>query len=293
MPIEYVGKKAAPQLTDIWLDAFSDDSPESIIEFFNFALSSETCAVWVEDGRPVSMVFVLPSVLKTAANTDTLNLRYVYAAATLTPYRGRGLFRQLLEQGHKGLESKGVDACFLHPASPALFKYYERLGYQTYFHTNETTQSVQDFLHGVCKTDECRGFRFDIDGVGAAARRNLVLSGHPAWVEWPDKLVSYAVKLAVSAGGAVVLGDGCWALCEPYQNTLFIREWVCRPEFENALKCAVSSKFKFDSVTIRKPVLQAGDTEKEFGMVYPLTKKAQRLFAKTKNCAPYMGLAFD
>lgn len=293
MPIEYVGKNAAPQLINIWLDAFSGDSRESIIDFFDFALNPETCAVWVEDGRPVSMVFTLPAVLKTATGTNALNLRYVYAAATLSPYRGRGLFSRLLEQVHKGLESNGVDACFLHPASPGLFKYYERLGYQTYFYTNETTQSAQDFLHGACNTNECPGLKFDIDGVGAAARRNLILSGHPAWVEWPDKLVNYSVKLAVSTGGAAVTGDGFWALCEPYQNTLFIKEWLCRPELENALKCAVSSMFKFDYLTVRQPVLQAGDTKKEFGMVCLLTKKAERLFAKTKNYAPYMGLAFD
>ena len=104
MPFEYAGFEMAYDLMRIWSDAFPQDNADDIRK---------------EDGHPVSMAFTLPAVLE--LKSGSLNLCYIYAAATLTEYRGQGLFARLLGNVQEQLANNGVDACFLRPASPRLF----------------------------------------------------------------------------------------------------------------------------------------------------------------------------
>lgn len=290
MPLEFVGMDASPHIIEIWADAFPDDSRGDIEDFLALALNDRSCAVWVHDGRPVSMAFFLPALLKTERG-DTLNLRYVYAAATLTPYRGRGLFGKLLTQAHEKLRGDGVDACFLHPASPGLFDYYKRFGYYTRFYVNEKSFTVKELS---CR-QHINKHDIKLNAVGGyAAGRNAFLREYPAWVRWPEELAGYAARLALNAGGAVLSDGGCVALCEPRKNELFIREWLCRAEDGDALISALASRLGFETVTLRQPVMRSRhDDSREFGMICPLNDRAADILKEIADFPAYMGLAFD
>jgi predicted acetyltransferase len=146
MPFEYAGFEMAYDLMRIWSDAFPQDNADDIRKFITLALKTYNCAVWKEDGHPVSMAFTLPAVLE--LKSGSLNLCYIYAAATLTEYRGQGLFARLLGNVQEQLANNGVDACFLRPASPRLFDYYGRLGYKPFFYFISENLSSDNFPLG-------------------------------------------------------------------------------------------------------------------------------------------------
>lgn len=287
MPLEFASMDMAPSLKGIWLDAFPQDSAGDVDFFFARMLRPDRCAVWLEDGRPVSMTFLLPAELITA-DGGRYSLRYVYAASTLTEYRGRGLFGSLLTGVRELLRDRGVDALFLRPALPGLFTYYSRFGFKPYFYN--VTENIA--------AEERNGSRRESPGNAgmhekAAEGRNSLLKGYPAWVKWPDELVSYAAIQAEKYGGAVISADGGWCLCEPADGGLFAREWLCREDARERLITAVADRFPASSITLRRPARPGEALEEAFGMVCPLTEDAADRIDGYRNAFPYMGLAFD
>lgn len=294
MPLEYADKDMAPDLMKIWMEAFPEDSAEDVELFFSYALKYKSCAVWVEDGHAVSMTFLLPAVLE-LKSAGSLNMRYIYAASTLTKYRGRGIFGRLLKEVHELLGNDGVDACFLRPAQPGLFDYYARFGYKQFFYIIKEKIFHDEFvLPNKTVITNNSGRLSSVKTDGKAADRNLMLSGHPAWVRWSDEMVSYAAVNASRSGGMVLNVSGGWAVCEPINDKLFIREWLCCPESEAELRCAVAENYPVSEILRRRPVYPDDKMPNEpFGMIYPLTNIAAQKIKFIKNAVPYMGLAFD
>ena len=81
------------------------------------------CRYIEENGKIVSMLFALPCELKT--KTETKSVIYIYAAATLQEYRGRGYMARLIEQ----LNGEGK-ALFLRPATEGLISFYKKFGFK-------------------------------------------------------------------------------------------------------------------------------------------------------------------
>ncbi|MDD3832466.1 MAG: GNAT family N-acetyltransferase [Oscillospiraceae bacterium] len=292
MPLVFAGMDMAPSLRKIWLDAFPEDGPEDVDFFFSHALNSESCAAWVQDGQLVSMVFLLPGELA-FSNGRKLDLKYIYAAATLTEFRGRGIFGNLLTGVHELMRGRGVDACFLRPAQPSLFNYYPRFGYKPYFYN--TTQSIET------------GRNFEVSGGGRdisldasaespqkiADLRNRLLKDHPVWVKWPEGLLDLAVLQAQRFGGTAIPHEKGFAICEKDGDKVWIREWLCRPGYEAALGRAVAERFKVSGFELRRPARPEDINSHVFGMIKPLNNGADNLIDEYKDRLPYMGPAFD
>ena len=109
------------QCRALYREAFGEDDIE-----FETALF-ENCfkyCKWIEEnGRIVSMLFLLPTVFK--AEQQSIKGAYIYAAATLKEYRGNGYMSRLIE------EIKGDFPLFLRPANDNLINFYENLGFKT------------------------------------------------------------------------------------------------------------------------------------------------------------------
>ncbi|HHV50457.1 MAG TPA: GNAT family N-acetyltransferase [Clostridiales bacterium] len=270
----------------IWQDAFPEDRPEDARRFLSKFLSPDKCAVWLEGGKPVSMTFMLPAKL-VVNGQPCLNLIYIYAAATLSAYRGRGIFGRLLTQVHEYLKASNIDATFLHPAEDGLYGYYKRFGYQEYFKVCTETVAA-DRLQGMAYEKPEKIYKYSPE------TRNGLLESFPVWVEWPEELVFLAAENALQAGGEVVTIPGGEAVCEPFEGRVFIREWLCRPEYEDMLLNAVNSRFPGREILLRRPVKPDEECKGEkFGMICPLNLKAGDIVRDTANYSPYMGFAFD
>ena len=81
-------------LTDLWLACFPGDTVETVQAVFDRVVLETDALVIERDGIPVSMVFLLAQQYRTDAGQYPV--QYIYAAATLPAYRGRGLCRTCL-----------------------------------------------------------------------------------------------------------------------------------------------------------------------------------------------------
>ncbi len=115
------------QALSLYQTAFPDD-PQDFAEDFINRFFENSCRYILKDGKLVSMLFLLDATLD--ANGTSAPAAYLYAAATLPEYRGRGLMAELIEKAKA--EMVGNGKCLItKPAEPSLFNYYERFGFKT------------------------------------------------------------------------------------------------------------------------------------------------------------------
>ncbi len=156
-----------PGFLPIWREAFGD-SDASIEAFFAHFPGCISYAA-EEDGKIVSMVHALPQLL----SPDTL-AAYIYAVATDSAYRGRGLCAGLMAFAEEDLRRRGVQCTVLRPGEPSLFGFYEKMGYAADFTRNRSA-----FPGGTPISREDY----------AALRESLISVPH---LIYDDRLLSYA-----------------------------------------------------------------------------------------------------
>lgn len=264
--IDYRFAKAedCPFLRAIWHEAFPSDTEEDIDGFLARVELSRECLVATADGKPISMVFMLPAVLKWEASR--LPLQYIYAASTLKAHRGQGVFGELLNQALSIARKQGCAASFLRPAEPSLCDYYARFGYRPFFYS--------DTVCGEARPQELAIRQISVDEYTGVRNSHLPTVA----VEWESRFVAY------TAGNAVALGEQSCALCEPRGEVLFVRELLCE-ETDIRRHCeALAAWFGCERYECR---VSAASGE-VFGMILPFTDIKIETAHK-----PFMGLALD
>lgn len=237
-------------VTAIWRASFPQDSEETIAAFLatvplKYAFLAE------QDGRAVAMVYGLPAAV------EGKPLQYIYAAATLPEYRGRGVFGELLRYALETARSEGCVGSFLRPAEPSLQGYYERFGYRPWTYCER--------VHGGCG----RVVPIAAQSPKAYAVQRQRWLPHGA-VEWPSFLVEYAAQ-----SGAYATPEA-WALCETVGSTLLVKEWL--GEGEPSSLCGALRLAEYEWV---RPAA-AGEV---YTMLLP--------FTNDKLPPPYIGPVFD
>ena len=119
-------------LRELWKEAFFD-TDDFLDGFFENVFSFERCRCIVEDGR------VIAALCWFDCECEKRKVAYLYAIATLTECRGRGLCSALMSDTHEHLKSCGYSLAMLVPASKELFSFYERLGYLACTSVSETS----------------------------------------------------------------------------------------------------------------------------------------------------------
>ena len=106
---------------EIYREAFGSDG-----EFENrlFTCCFKYCRTFSIGGKTASMLFALPCNIHSDA--APVSAYYIFAAATKKEFRGNGYMSRLI----RSLEADRL--LFLKPASPSLFGFYERLGFQPF-----------------------------------------------------------------------------------------------------------------------------------------------------------------
>lgn len=293
MEIAYAEKRDRSAVGEIWLACFPDDSPETVDFFLDRLWNPGWCLVGRVQGRAVSMAFLLPAELVT--EEGMLPLRYVFAAATLPVFQGRGYFGALLRRAHELVKADGVQATFLRPAEPGLAVYYERFGYRPYFTCVDETV---DLPHPPALNRPCAD---RVREETAVRCRDAALEGRNAWVRWPAPVVE------LSAYGAGWLTDGGYAAggpaetavlgeCSPAgekQPGLFFREWIAKVGGEQAMLAAAARRYPQARSLRRRRPAREGEVPPPFGWLCPLSERAETLFCTADQDKPYMGPALD
>ncbi len=118
--------KYIPSLVDLWNKVFGD-SEEYISLFFDKAYYDSECFAEITDGKIVSAFYLLKCTIKYEGKEYCG--RYLYAAATLPEYRGKGIMSKLIKEAIIYGKSHNLDFIALVPADNGLYDYYGRFGF--------------------------------------------------------------------------------------------------------------------------------------------------------------------
>lgn len=182
-------KKRKEDIIALWNEAFGDS--REYIEFFLCECPDIVCLGNTEDGRLVSMLFLLNGSIA------QYRCKYLYAACTLKQFKGRGLMGELIEYAKKYCVEVGFDFIFLVPGEEKLYSYYEKFGFEPKF---------QKGVYSFCSDGS--GFPFEeIDDIKLIAqKRNELLSGYDCFC-FDIKTTQYTVKEFLRGGGKVYFAD--------------------------------------------------------------------------------------
>ena len=121
--ITFADESMLPLLTRIWQDSFGD-SEEYIDMFLKDNFTRIKTIVWEEQGKPVSAAYFLTMTYVKPHTTERQACLYLYAAATLPAYRGKGYFGEIL----KFVKEHFTEPVLLVPGEPSLAGYYQKNG---------------------------------------------------------------------------------------------------------------------------------------------------------------------
>lgn len=139
--IKFADKSMLPHLITLWQKSFGD-SVEYIQMFLDWNFERIKTIVYVTDeetARPVSVAYLLPIryIEKGQANTPCW---YLYAAATLPEYRGRGYFAEILQFADENMSEPVI----LVPGEKSLISYYEKQGLHMWLSERKKEVTVPD-----------------------------------------------------------------------------------------------------------------------------------------------------
>ncbi len=115
-------------LVDLWHACFPSDTEAYAMRFMSHLPHNTVALVGEVKQQAVTMLLLLPAYAK--FRKENYPVRYLYAGCTHPMARGRGYYRQLMVAAEQNVRILGETAIYLHPASDALVKTYQRLGYK-------------------------------------------------------------------------------------------------------------------------------------------------------------------
>lgn len=217
------------QLKKIWKECFHDED-YYINFFFNEYFNEKTTLVYLCDGKPVSMLTLMPAKLH--EKTGERNVYYVYAVATLPEARGKGYSSKLLNYINEITE----DSTFLQPATKDLENFYERNGY-----SEAIVRKISNLTSEQLKLEE-KQMKLKVATISSKQRefkirelserestlykkirdKNLSDVGY---IEWDESVLAYAMKENDYTGGKTLLVDDSYVvMVREYEGVLHIRE---------------------------------------------------------------------
>lgn len=269
MVLRHADESDFPALKHLWRTCFGDEDAY-IDQFFSDLFQPCHSFVAQVDGEVRSMIFSIPSLLRTPFGE--LNCHYLYSLATAPACRGQGLGRQVLDFAHAELARQGVDMVALKPGDEGLFAYYANAGYETTFFCRELTAE--------------KGNPISVEVVSPQRYGHLrePLLVHVPHLEHSPALLNHAAKcltyFELRFHGAV-----CCAAAEADGDGWFVKELLTPPGLESQALAGLSCHLAQERLSARCP---AGDgPARPFGMTFWCARRH-------KTCSPaYLGLALD
>lgn len=122
-----------PMIRKLMSDTFGDNLSFTKL-FFRF-FYRDNVLLYEIDGKIVSMAFLLPATMK--IDQKELAMTYLYACATDTQYRKRGLMNRILDKAFHDAVARNEAGTFLLPANEPLYHFYETAGFETFFYCKQ------------------------------------------------------------------------------------------------------------------------------------------------------------
>lgn len=282
--IQKATKDMLSQLIALWSECFGDSEEYSSFFFQNKMIGTEVFEneyVYIVDGKVVSMLSILPAAL--IEEKKTRPFWYIYAVATKKEYRKNGyagkLLGFILEKAVKENTAVG-----LVPANDALFKYYRKFGFETYFY-HRILQFERNRIQEKKKREmstkpiahqdyaKLRNRRYQAEGV----------------VVWDEDSVAYALKENKSLNGDAyeILYEGktYFAVFCKSGEELLVRETDVPECLLQTVFCRIAEKEQCSKIrVIYFPNISNQEKNEEHGMIFNENSDAK---------IGYLGLALD
>ena len=157
--------KYIPSLVNLWNKVFGDER-EYIDLFFKEAYFDSECFAEIIDDEVVSALYLLKCIIK--YDGKIYRGRYLYAAATLPEYRGKGLMSKLIKEAQDYVNSENLDFIALVPANDGLYGYYSAFDfieamYKYRFKIEKDTATMRAYRE-ISDGEEFSKIRNSIDG---------------------------------------------------------------------------------------------------------------------------------
>ncbi|MDR1564505.1 MAG: GNAT family N-acetyltransferase [Oscillospiraceae bacterium] len=293
-----------PQLEELWQIAFND-TPGNIRFFFENRYNPNNCAVYTDKmGNVAAALHMLPASI--TEDSEILPVQYIYAAATLPQYQGKGVMTSLLVYAERIARARGQEYSILVPAEKPLFKFYENRGYKTCFGYRRVNMTRHE-LNTIIKTNSGKAaasqvYYNTLQSEHLFNLRRDVLTEHEGYINWDAPAVRYACDYHRLQRGSVITAtngyEAGYALCFDHGETLEISEYISHAEFSVHLIKALLELTDAQYFKIRMPAMDTiffkyGELV-PYGMLKDTTDSNPiNLISLSGLHTPYLGLALE
>lgn len=290
--IRFAEEAMRGQIKALWQECFGDSNAYVDMYLAGHDVSRHTM-VFMDGDHPVSMLSLLPMTVVTRAGI--MPARYIYAVATKSSYRGRGISTKMLEAAHKYMKSAGVKLSVLVPSSAALYRFYGARGFDTEFYAGRA----------IVERDAVAPFKGSFAITEATEQeftrvRERAFAGRTMFVRWDGDALGYRLtETAFNGGETLLLSTGeaqAVAVCRNDAGTVRVKELaLAGMPMETALSI-LREKYNADEYHLTLPM--------DIDCVYPLECAASaaacwydadarsRVF-EMGGGAPYISLVLD
>lgn len=274
-----------PQLKQMCMLCFDEDE-EEVDLMFNGYISSDICYCAIEKDIVAAALYLVPCTM--AAKEGLIKGHYLYAAATLPQFRGKGIMHALIKYALEEAKKQGDVFSALLPANGSLYDFYKEQGYNEFFAAQNFNIKYADIKEIEYDKKDVTNCSFDNIG---QLRFNICIDKFGT-VLWERKIMDFAVKGAnLSKGGVLHCSKGYIIWFRDSKNTVFTMEFMCQSDDFEFMLNILKDNIPAESYNLRLPCwLAKGKKAERFGMVRFLCDHNENMLPYVQ---PYLGLTFD
>ena len=279
--------------------------------FFENKFKLDNCITCLKDGKLTSALHMFYNNI-IFKNSKKCKAYYLYGAATFPEYRNQGLMTKTINFANKLALKKDCKYSILLPENDNLVRFYEKIGYQSFFKTSflkfnfETLKNISDF-ENLYNTVEFGRFEEKIEKFNyfnfEKIREKFYNSLYDVF--WDANSIKFAILENDFCTGKVISRENSYAICNYQQqkNTVEILELALNDAKNtnelkflicNILKLMPAKNYIFRVPVGRLELLEKSCDDKKiknFGMIKSLT--CEKVDLPKLEKAPYLGLTLD
>lgn len=280
-----------PELSRVWQACFQE--PARPAEFFlNNYFSPRDCLVYRVGETVAAAVYLLPA--RIVSSQGPVRAHYIYAAATLPRFRGRGYMASLLACAAMEGARRGDRYSVVLPADDGLYGLYEKSGYVPFFRVRNLSVSA-DRLAGLAREGGPGNMLPDFRRL--ALLRDSLAGKTFGSVLWSERMLWFAAGMGAVYGDRLICsrtGDAfAYALCRPLPDGCVVLETMAGEGAFPWLAAALLREVPAGEYRFRLPAegLFPGEGElARFGMIKPVGGAGSE---EIRSDTPYLGLTLD
>lgn len=293
--IKFSEENQEQELKRLWQTCFADDI-NYIDLFFEDHYSSSQSLVYMQNGKVVSMLFLLSANL--CFNKESHKAQYIYAACTHPDYRKKGYMRELIEFAveHGGLS--GTKYTLLTPASKKLYDYYSQQGFKHFFKRKASIFTRNELSRVGVFSSKC--FTIRPEEIIAIQKKAFA---NNTYVSWGKSSVEHAIRDLYYWSGRVVgiktpnnenIG---YAFCQYEGNSLTVSELGVEPKNFNFFVGALLNSFAASKFTFTFPanyeITNSTDQISYCGMIRSFDPEADSILNYSDLDNNYIGFTLE